>query len=869
MPTSPTPRPLGFRLRAPRAAVSCLLVGLMSLPAAAQDPVGSSIALDRLEEGVRFDLPEGSRDPVPEVIPISGPWRLVGTAGGVRTWEAPIPVRLRSIHVRQPPKALKVLLKDAETGRWGAPNALKHQRGVRKFGRAASWELTAHALRVRRPTDAGPPPPGAYGVRFPSAVERERSLNRAESGLSDRDFVVRSLQLDDTTRHGLLLPAPSGATFDVEIPAGGVLDLAPMLLPPEAADPAARSDGADLIIRIREGERVTPLQTVSLQPGDPEPIRVDLDAWSGERVQLELLTHPAGSADYDYVFVTDPVIHVPMADPPRVVLVFIDTLRADHLSTYGYARETSPNIDAWAEGAAVFEQARSVAPWTLPSVRTMMTGHQPEAWGQVETLQERFARAGWANAFLAGNIYLSSNFEGSSGWSEHRCVNWPSAEVQVERARAFLDRYPDRPAFLLLHFMDAHLPYIEPVAWRRRFAGPRPDLFHSDTFHRGTIMKVEDRLGEEGIAYLLGRYDNNIAYVDHHLADVLGETGPEDTVVVLADHGEEFWDHGDFEHGHTLYDEVLRIPMIVRGPGIPSGRVDVPVSLIDVAPTLARSAGLPHEDMAGWPLQDAADGSRSEAFQGRPTAFGRPLYGQRRWGVLVGTEKYTTSAGEDELYDLAKDAAEQDDLLARPWEAPPVERWQELAAPLQRPVCSGIRLAPERYRGTADLTAEVEIPGGVAWAYAGDDPSMTSAADVLVVGDRVRVTWPGNYSGQREVFIVPMEDPTEVARQTEVALQVGAQTQVIPMATALPLDGTGQRLGRATLGGRTLDVTYAIIPAPPPEGGTIAGFDPEAAEALAALGYVTEAGQPEEAGAGGGGTLASDVRVPERCVVAP
>ena len=835
-------------------------------PAAGQ-ATGEAIALDRLTDHIGFSLPERSRERAPDTIAVGGPWRLIATVDGVRTWEAPLPVRPRTLSFGRPPKGMAVVRREPDATTWTGARDVKHVGGYVRAGRADSWEFTQRALRVRRATDAGPPRPGEYGVEYPRAVERERDLNRADAALiGDRAFAVRSMQVDDTTRHGLLLPAPAGAFIDLVVPAGAVFDLTPMLLPPEAADPAQPSDGAQLTIRVRQGDQVTTLHQQRVALRDAMPLQLDLDPWAGERISLELLTNPLESPDLDYVFVADPIVRVPVQDAPRVVVVFIDTLRADHLSVYGYERQTSPNIDATAKQGAVFTQARSVAPWTLPSARTMMTGHQPEAWGQVDTVQGRFADAGWATAFLAGNIYLSSNFENATDWGTHRCVNWPSAEVQVDRALDWLDQNDDRPSLLLLHFMDAHLPYIEPMRYRGRFAGDRPDAFDSDIFHRGHILRAYPKLGDAGVDYLIGRYDNNIAYIDDQLERVLSELRPTDTLLLLADHGEEFWDHGAFEHGHTLYDEVLRVPMILRSPGVAAATIDAPVSLLDVAPTLARAAGLRTDDMAGWPLQDAADGSRTDAFAARPQAFGRPLYGLRRWGVLTGTEKFTTTEGEDALYDLATDPGERDDQMKAAWVNPPTDQWTALSTALQRPVCTGFRLVPSRSRGDADLEVEMTVPGGIAWAYAGDDPAMTSAASVTVAGEQVRAVWPGGYRGNREVFVVPAQPPALVAEQATVRLRSGAKEMDLTIAPGRPPDGTGRPIGQAKVGGRSLVVGYATVPAPPPEGGGIDGFDSEAAEELAALGYVDiDAGQPGDEGSASGGTLAADVVIPEWC----
>ena len=838
-----------------------LAVGTCAAPVAR---AAGDVALDRLDaDAFSVELPESSREPVERRVPIGGPWRVVGTVDGVRTWQAPMPVRVRALHFSKPPKGMKLQQRKQNADGF---RSLKHLRGLKKAAEPSSWEFSADVVRVRRRLAAGPPEAGEYAMAFPAAVDREAELNFNRAGLSAADFVVRTLQVGDASRHGLFLPAPARFSTALAVPDAAILELEAMVVPPEAADPLRVSDGALLKVIVETDGDAELVETVPLDPGAALPVRVDLSAFSGREVVLSLVTEQGGTADLDYVFVSSPVVRTPQEDPPRVVMIFIDTLRPDHLSLYGYERETTPNLDSWAEEAAVFTQARSVAPWTLPSARTMMTGHHPEQWSQVETLQGYFAKEGWATAFLAGNFYLSSNFEAARDWGLHRCLNLPAGSTQTDRALDWLDQHPDQPAFLMLHYMDAHLPYTEPLWWRRRFAGSRPDAFSSDEFHRGHVLKAYDKLDDAGVQYIRDRYDNNIAYIDHLLERVLSRLGDNDTVVVLSDHGEEFWDHGAFEHGHTLYDEVMRVPLVIKGPGMQAGRFDMPVSLLDVAPSLAHGAGLsvPPERFAGWPLQEAADGTRAAAFRERPQAFGRPLYGLRKWGVLTGDDKYTTAEGSDERYALAEDPGEAADQYATGWTEAPTDAWKNMGVALGRPVCSGFRVLPKRSRSKEDFALELVVPGGVAWAYPGDDPYQVSSAEVVVEGEVVRATWKGGFKGTREVFVVPVEDPSAIAGALELSTPGEEAAVRLDVGTPAPtFRGEGRTLAQGSMADRSVSLSYAVVPAPPPEGSGIQAADAEASAALEALGYQEAAAS--EGGGVGTGTLASDAVVPPRC----
>lgn len=792
---------------------------------------GPALPLDRLPAAT-LELPDQSRESVPDRVSVSGPWRLVATVGGVRTWEAPLPVRPRTLFFHKPVDDLAVYRNDGGEG----AQKLGHEGDISGWGEVDTWSFSSRALRVRRAAAEGPPGPESYTVRYTRAVEREASMNLVQSESTPEDFAFRSLQLDDTTRHGVLLPAPARATWSLTVPDGAVLDLDCILLPPEAADPAARSDGAALTVSVRSAAGRTELLSVSPRLGGYDRHRVDLAAWAGQEIELELATSPREEPFLDYVFVADPTVHVPEEAPPRVALIFVDTLRADHLSVYGYERQTTPGLDAHFEQGAVFEQGRSIAPWTLPSARTMVTGALPEAWGQVPRLPARFADAGWATAFLAGNVYLSSNFEMADDWGTHRVINWPNADVQVDRALDYLDAHPDRPVFLLLHLMDMHLPYTEPPSYRSRFAGDAPPQLSAYSFHRSSVVKAARKMGEAGKQYVVDRYDNNLAFVDDELVRFLGHLGPQDTVILVSDHGEEFWEHGGFEHGHSLHEELLRVPVLWRGPGSGQGRHAEPVSLLDIAPTLAVAAGLPTDGMTGWPLQDLVSGERRAEFAARPQAFGRPLYGMRRWGVLHGGTKYTTHLGADARFELAEDPGEQDDRF-RPGEDAAAHR-DAMSAALGTPVRQAMRLMPTKGRG--ELVLEMTVEGGVDGAFAAQDPRMLSEARVTVDGDRVRVVWAKGQAAQREVYVVPTLPVEQAALglSGQVLSDRGIADFDPSVASPAAADGLSRTFARLKGEGRTISVSYVTVPVFAQDATQLAGFDDESKGALQVLGYV-------------------------------
>ncbi|MDG1484497.1 MAG: sulfatase [Myxococcota bacterium] len=778
---------------------------------------GSAAVLDRITPA-SISLPESSRAESPSQIPITGAWRVVYSTGGVRTWETTLPIRPRTLFFHRAPGDMAVFV---------GKKKLKHNSAV--AGEAGSWKFTSRSLQVRRPIADGPPEPGEYTMRYSTSVDREASLNRSTSSLSEIDFLQRSLQVDDTTRHGLFLPAPAAVAFQVSVPEDGVFDLLPTLIPPEASDPAVTSDGAVLTVAINGA----PVADFTLQVGSAQPERIDLAAWAGQDVRLTLRTDPGQSSALDYVFVADPIVHAPVADPPRMVVIFLDTLRADHIGTYGYDRPTTPKLDAWAEGAAVFEQARSIAPWTLPSTRTMVTGEVPERWGAVPTIQGQLAEEGWATTFIAGNIYLSSNFEMADEWGEHRCINWPLASVQVDRALDYMADHADRPVFMMLHFMDMHLPYTEPPTYRYLFAGDAPEALPSYEFHLSQVKRAARTMDETGMQYIRDRYDNNLRYIDDQLDRFLSTLGPNDTVIVLADHGEEFWDHGGFEHGHTLYDELLHIPMIASGPGFAPGRHAQPVSMLDVSPSLAQAAGLENA-MTGMALQDFEQ-NRSK-FEMRPQAFGRPLYGSAIWGSLRSGQKYITREGNEWVFDVLSDPSEQDNLIASNGALAGREAMGEA---LSTEVRVAYRLTAKRAGRSSAVAARLEIPGGVEAAWPAPDPTQNSRSEVELEEESAELTWLGGTKRTGEIFVVPVAPAEEVVAETRLGVRSGREyvdvetdrENIPPFESARPIYIAEK--SRVSMG-------YAVVPLPRDDDTQLNIIDAESCAALYALGYIED-----------------------------
>ncbi|MEN8181681.1 MAG: sulfatase [Myxococcota bacterium] len=332
------------------------------------------------------------------------------------------------------------------------------------------------------------------------------------------------------------------------------------------------------------------------------------------------------------------------SDPPRrpnLVLVVVDTLRSDHLGTYGYSRATSPHLDRLAATGTVFENARAPSSWTKPSVASLFTARRPSEHGavsfsealaaEIPTLAELLGEAGYRTVGVSANFVhvnpasgLTRGFDAWRGLSVRLDEGQGGAILERssgERLRAA--RAPEvnralaarlavsssEPLFLYVHYMEPHAPYAPPENLRRAFARVDGETRASSNY---VVDLAAGRLtlGADGQRWLIDLYDAEVAAADRglgQLVSLLDEKGYwDDTVLIfVSDHGEEFAEHGGWFHGLTLYEESLRVPLVVhdaRAPGEGVRRTE-PVDLLDVAPTLLALAGVePARGMRGRPL---------------------------------------------------------------------------------------------------------------------------------------------------------------------------------------------------------------------------------------------------------------------------
>jgi len=405
---------------------------------------------------------------------------------------------------------------------------------------------------------------------------------------------------------------------------------------------------------------------------------------------------------------------------PNVLLLSIDTLRADHLGYHGYPRPTSPRLDAFAESAIVFENAQSTAPWTLPSLASIFTSTYTSTHGcwtlgsrldeSFETLPEMLTAAGYDSAVVASHRLCAPDFGISQGFvhNDFQLCDMEGVAEQFITSKQISDRgirflnqkhaaADGKPWLLWLHYFDPHDEYM----WQPEHSADFPPI--------------------EGGRKDVDLYDGEIAFTDFHVGrvfDALAANGQDqETVVVLfSDHGEEFKDHGRLGHGLTLHGEMLHVPMALRIPEHGGQRLAQVVSTVDLMPTLLELCGLPlPSGLEGRSLMPLLLGTEKEPRLAFAEAGmrGRKRLESIQEGKFKWIQEHKSGAGQ--LFDVQADPGEQLDISA---EHP--ELIQRLAAALAELRTAAERKAELFQHSQVALTPEISDElGGLGYT---EDP---------------------------------------------------------------------------------------------------------------------------------------------------
>lgn len=395
----------------------------------------------------------------------------------------------------------------------------------------------------------------------------------------------------------------------------------------------------------------------------------------------------------------------------NVVIVCIDTLRADHVGAYGYGREVTPFIDGLASAGTVFENAYAHSNWTVPSTASLLTSRYPSEHGAgiegemrllgedtpllqirdgVETLATHLDRDGFRTGLFSANPFLFGRFKNGFDAAE---VGRKNASDLTTAALGWLDRAPGERFFLYLQYMDLHEPVEPPPPFFNLFpvaAGGGRGREHAGWSFGGIKHRreLDDPAFRAYRAHRVALYDGALRYVDEEVKRLfrrLEEAGlAENTLVVItSDHGEELWDHAleqgaagkdprgfwGVGHGHTMYEELLRVPLILHGPAVARGRrVACPARHIDVMPTVLELLGLPgHAGARGRSLVPLfASNPDQEECSAVPILAESPAYGPDARSVTwKGRKLIELSGGGELLFDLREDPGERVNLADR------------------------------------------------------------------------------------------------------------------------------------------------------------------------------------------------------------
>jgi arylsulfatase A-like enzyme len=400
-----------------------------------------------------------------------------------------------------------------------------------------------------------------------------------------------------------------------------------------------------------------------------------------------------------------------MPEGPNIIYIVTDSLRHDHLGYSGYERNTSPTIDELAKEGIVFKKAYSSAPWTKPSVASLFTSLYPNTHNainkpgalpeEIPTMAEILKNAGYTTLFFSGkNNFIGEKFNFHQGF-DYYSNSFRNAKKLIEKIVSSIKAKREKRFFTYIHFMDVHLPYNR-NKFNYRFTHRSEDKHFKPGAVRHSKIKhlmLEGKLSEDDKEHIIGLYDGQIRYVDENIRGLISSLKEmnlfENTfLVITSDHGEEFWDHKNFEHGHSLYNELVQVPLILVGNKLKHAVVDTPVRSIDLLPTILKLAGI---DATSYNLEgiDILSIPTEETLTSEtPIFFMNTLYGPEKYGLLFGnrklifsTEEWTKEKNkfegfptEDkyELFDISKDPLEPETLVALDSEQETITRMKKM-----------------------------------------------------------------------------------------------------------------------------------------------------------------------------------------------
>jgi arylsulfatase A-like enzyme len=534
------------------------------------------------------------------------------------------------------------------------------------------------------------------------AIDYLRIIAEGEAGADPfepprLDGLRRPHKVDDKEIESLLLPSPTTLSYYLDVPPGASLCVSAACIPPAGVQKPgpiglkARVTPVDTMAATEIGSAAIAAgewqdQMWSLGPVAGKLAKLDIEI-SGEKGSRIALGAPA-------IRIAPPSVQAVTRKPKNVIVLLVDTLRADKLNAYGKSYVRTPALDKFSSEATLFERCQSSSNWTKPACASVLTGLHPDSHKarghssrlapSIKMAGEILQAAGFATGAFIANGYLASEFGFNRGWTLYTNYireNKPSiAEKVYKEVLDFikLQAQSGKPFFTYVQTIDPHVPYDPPAEDLKLYdaepytgpVAPRSTGELLESFkQKRVVLEPRDRRHLEAL------YDGEITYHDRHFGRFLDELVRnkllDDTVFVLcSDHGEEFFEHESVGHGHTLFQELLHVPLVVRAPGVvPAGkRIKEDVGLCDVLPTVLAALGQPPAaGVEGRNLVPTANGAPVDPLCAAFSSFWSEADDRNlQWSVRKGDWKLKMKGPVNTLlYNLAEDPAEMADADER------------------------------------------------------------------------------------------------------------------------------------------------------------------------------------------------------------
>lgn len=458
-----------------------------------------------------------------------------------------------------------------------------------------------------------------------------KSLRMGDLGVGDNPYgLKRKIRVGAIDRNMIFSPPDSEYAYRLNLSEDSVLEFDIGIIRDENSERLIKSGkkeerGVNFLVTLEiKGRKKTIFQKYLSPP--PKSDEQTL-SWSNHSVDLPYnqknvrLSFVTEGGDHNFSLWFNPVLYNKGKNDQNVILISIDTLRADHLGCYGYERDTSPNIDSLASESALFLNTYAPSPWTLPSHVSILTSlyginHQvyyddEKMDSSIITLADILRQNHFFCSAFTGGGFVSSVYGFSKGFDTYDegmggVFHQDSAERVYGAVSGWLDRNRGKNFFLFIHTYQPHDPYACPYPYKTMFLDEDAKWRHINFLgYLGGKKAIFKNLSEEERQNAIGLYDGEIRYTDEKLIGPLVEKLKEmalydqTMIIFTSDHGEEFYDHGGWGHGHSLYDESLKVPLIIKFPEskFRGEKFENIISLVDIMPTILEEMGLDFSDL--------------------------------------------------------------------------------------------------------------------------------------------------------------------------------------------------------------------------------------------------------------------------------